>query len=783
LKQSPLPPRVGRYEIVDRLGAGGMGEVYLATDPLLQRTVAVKVLPGGDEELRERFNREARSAASLRHTNVVTIYDIGEDHGQPFIAMEFVDGESMAEIIHRKAPLTVAQRLQMIIELCAGLGHAHRVGIIHRDIKPGNMMITIEGTLKVLDFGLARLLASASQTGLTRAGTVLGTPHYMSPEQIEGTPVDQRSDIFSVGLVLYELLSYQKAFSGESAHVVLHNILHKTPTPIRELLPTIDLELERIVAKGLEKSPPSRYQALEQLSSDLDRVRGRLTDETDVSTVVRPSRLGVRQRESDRRAGRTPGGTPRNLEALAQRRVAQVEAHLAKAATHFTDGDFAAAISECENALLLDPRADRALDLLDRAQLAIEDAQAGRWLQEARALLSSGELTSADALIEQSLKLRPDSAEAQVLQRASKERRRERERELERRHATQAAIARARMHLSAGAFEAAMRAASEALSHDAANADALQVKNDCVTALENARRDPTTQLEPVRPQPMIAGALRDLHRDLSQQQVRTIEREQEAPASVPSVDHNEAQADGDHQERGLGWFIPALVIVVSLLAGVILWALLHSRETPSVVSGHEPTPIPSRQASSPTTKGTAFKEAEKRIEAAWEQFTRGDPAGALKTALAVPASLRNDSATRLFVSIRDDADGRARATRAAAEAAGKSAHPAFKQADLQYSYGLQTAASDIPTGVAILEDVVRLYKEAINETPASKRRRPTIAEQAAHHVQQGEEHHFWGRYEEAAKSFESALKVDPRDTRAIDGLTRTLKAQAAQKKR
>jgi serine/threonine-protein kinase len=211
---SSLPARVGRYEVVERLGTGGMGVVYLATDPLLRRTVAVKVLPVENDELRERFAREGRSAAALRHNNIVTIYDVGEDQGHPFIAMEFIDGESMAEMIRRRAPLTMPRRLQLMSELCAGLGYAHRNGIVHRDIKPANLMITSEGGLKILDFGLARLIAEPTLGALSGVATLLGTPHYLAPEQIAGAPADHASDIFSVGLVLYEFVSYRRAFPG-----------------------------------------------------------------------------------------------------------------------------------------------------------------------------------------------------------------------------------------------------------------------------------------------------------------------------------------------------------------------------------------------------------------------------------------------------------------------------------------------------------------------------------------------------------------------------------------
>ena len=199
-----------------------MGTVYLARDPQLARTLAIKVLlvDSGHDELRERFAREARSAAALRHPNIVTIYDVGEQAGQPFIAMEYVNGESVAEMIRRRAPIALERKLELIQELYEGLAYAHKSGIIHRDIKPSNLMVTADGDLKILDFGLARL-KGAADSGLTQTGFIIGTPYYMSPEQIEGRLIDQRSDIFAAGLVMYELLTYQKAFSADVPWAVL----------------------------------------------------------------------------------------------------------------------------------------------------------------------------------------------------------------------------------------------------------------------------------------------------------------------------------------------------------------------------------------------------------------------------------------------------------------------------------------------------------------------------------------------------------------------------------
>jgi serine/threonine-protein kinase len=271
-----LPVQIGRYQILDRLGEGGMGVVYLARDPELQRTIAIKMLSGGgdaeyDGEMRERFAREARSAAGLKHNHIVTIYDIGEDQNRPFIAMEFLDGESMAQLIERRAQMSVERKMRLALELCSGLGHAHRLGLIHRDMKPANLMITSEGALKILDFGLARAISKVTNADLTQVGMLMGTPHYMSPEQVLGQPVDQRSDIFSVGAVLYELFTYRRAFEAATLPLVLHQILQGEPAPIRSMAPSVAPDLERAIAKALHKNPDNRYQSLTALAADLEQ--------------------------------------------------------------------------------------------------------------------------------------------------------------------------------------------------------------------------------------------------------------------------------------------------------------------------------------------------------------------------------------------------------------------------------------------------------------------------------------------------------------------------------
>src|SRR5262249_52448398 len=219
------PAAIGRYEIIDALGRGGMGVVYRARDPRIGRMVAIKLLRISDEGIAERFLQEARSAGNLNHRNIVTIYDYGEHEEQPFIVMEFVDGTTLAEQIRKQARLTLGRKLDLVLQLAAGLDYAHGNGIIHRDVKPANLITDRSGVLKILDFGIARV----ADSGLTQSGVMMGTPNYMSPEQITGAPVDRRSDIFAVGLVFYELLAYRPAFAGETAHSVIHSIVNDAP--------------------------------------------------------------------------------------------------------------------------------------------------------------------------------------------------------------------------------------------------------------------------------------------------------------------------------------------------------------------------------------------------------------------------------------------------------------------------------------------------------------------------------------------------------------------------
>jgi RNA polymerase sigma factor (sigma-70 family) len=277
---------IGRYQIVECIGSGGMGAVYLARDPWLDRPVAIKLLREeiDSSELRERFGREARAAARLTHRNIVSIYDVGDHGGRPFIAMEFVPGETLAQHIRRQT-LPLDRRLALIEELCDGLEHAHRAGVVHHDIKPQNLMLTPEGVLKILDFGIARLV-EVHPPSLTPTHVILGSVSYMSPERFGGQIVDHRSDIFAVGAVLYELLSGKKAFPGNVGDGVIQHILLEAPEPLPLLCPGLDPDIAGIVDRALKKDAQDRYPDVTTMRRDVASARQRVVEAASTPLAV-----------------------------------------------------------------------------------------------------------------------------------------------------------------------------------------------------------------------------------------------------------------------------------------------------------------------------------------------------------------------------------------------------------------------------------------------------------------------------------------------------------------
>ncbi|HEX2801712.1 MAG TPA: protein kinase, partial [Phenylobacterium sp.] len=356
--------QIGRYEVKRTLGRGGMGTVYVAHDPVLGRMVAIKLFSADVDlpDAGQRFAREARSAAALNHPNIVTIFDFGENDTQPFIVMEYVQGDSLAEIIRTRAEVPVADKLRWIEGLCAGLAYAHRMSVVHRDIKPANLMIDRSGRLRILDFGIARMIGTASNTAM-----LLGTPGYTAPEQIRGEPVDHRADIFAAGVVLYELVALREAFPGEAAVTIMHRVLNEEPAPLSEVIPEVRPEIVAICARALNKQPGERFESAEQMREAVSRVRVELDMEAGLTIIpgavqrdVPPAPDIERPPVEARPAtGSTPARRPTgprrtDRESLARRRADLLATEVQIGRERLQRGDIEGARESCLRALTVD---------------------------------------------------------------------------------------------------------------------------------------------------------------------------------------------------------------------------------------------------------------------------------------------------------------------------------------------------------------------------------------------------------------------------------------------
>jgi serine/threonine protein kinase len=370
---APTPPEshqttlVGRtvshYQVLSLLGAGGMGEVYLARDSRLDRTVALKILPGElaeDPQRMQRFALEAKAASALNHPNVATIYDVGESDGLRFIVMEHVEGETISVRIGR--PLTPSEVVDIAVQAADALDVAHAKGITHRDIKPANLMVTHRGHVKVLDFGVAKVNRSEEDSPkgdwtvepVTAAGSVVGSGPYMSPEQIMGGEVDPRSDVFSLGVVIYQMATGQLPFSGSRRAEMMDHILHAAPEPMTRLNPDLPLELERITLKCLDKRTDDRYQSARELLTDLWPLKRQL-DANRARVTPDPMRL-----ELLRRSVSHPGDTikPDDASIIDAARLSEASELVARGWAHLRSASFFEifdAVSAFQAATVIDP--------------------------------------------------------------------------------------------------------------------------------------------------------------------------------------------------------------------------------------------------------------------------------------------------------------------------------------------------------------------------------------------------------------------------------------------
>ena len=329
----------GRYEILDKLGEGAMGVVYRARDSAIGRIVALKMLSaevGAEEELHQRFQREAEAIGRLNHPNVVTVYDLGHAEGQLYMAMELLEGEDLRSLIESRAEIPLADRVRILMQICEGLGYAHSRGVVHRDVKPANIHVSANGKVKLLDFGLARV---AARETITRRGVILGTPDYMAPEQAMGKGVDRRSDVFSAGAVFYEFLTLEKPFKGKTLHAVLYQIIQEEPDPLLTMNPEIPVRLAAVVHGMLRKDPDKRYATLEDVGRELAAIHDALRRSRSRSALPQPA---------------PPAGEDARI---------RVRDHVARARAHLEAGRTTDAIREAADALAVDPASDEAAEI------------------------------------------------------------------------------------------------------------------------------------------------------------------------------------------------------------------------------------------------------------------------------------------------------------------------------------------------------------------------------------------------------------------------------------
>lgn len=413
-----MSTKIGKYDVLEILGRGGMGVVYKAYDPILDREVALKTMTAEglkDPVLRERFYREARAAGKLRHPNIVTIYELGEENNIPYIAMEYLTGTDIHHMIRMHEEVSFERKLRLVIQLCRGLSYAHKAGIVHRDIKPSNIRLTEDLQVKILDFGIARLVTSQT---MTTDGMVLGTIQYMSPEQVRGLHVDRKSDIFAAGIILYEILTYKKPFDGDNTATILYKIVNEPPNkmvpPLDEQFPVI----KRVMEKTLDKDPARRYFSSDEMADDLEeflRSFAPVTKPGVALTVEYSSVIGTQETKmpatpvAEEKRPPTPYKTdPRAIDMLRTAKRLIVEGHSVQA------------ISSLRHALEVDPQNSEAAQLMHMVEQDIKRAETEELLKQGQEYLKEDRYDIALKAFEKILKMNPNHSKAKMLLEAVK---------------------------------------------------------------------------------------------------------------------------------------------------------------------------------------------------------------------------------------------------------------------------------------------------------------------------------------------------------------------------
>jgi serine/threonine protein kinase len=431
----PLIQKIGKYIVIDEIGSGGMGVVYRAQDLALNRTVAIKMLKraglaDGKSALMEQFfARELRATASLQHRNIVTVYESGEQDGNPYLVMECLDGEPVSRIISERRPMSIVDKLELLVQVCDGLQHAHdrKPQVIHRDIKPANIILSRDGTAKIVDFGIARVVGV--ETSTLQTGQLLGSLPYLSPEQINSMPIDSRTDIFSTGVMLYELLTYSLPFHANEAAAVFVKILREDPLPLSEYLEEVPPELQACVNRALAKKTQDRYQAAEELGFDLLQIQKKIKQglaadfmqkaesamqRGDLERVKLHLQEILRLDRHHEQANRLLAEVRKGIQE--QQRSAQIAQMRSQAQVALAGQQYEEALGCAEQALQLDPDDQVSMALREEIQKSISLSKAVREsLRRAESALYAGDFEEGREAVSAALRLDPISAEAQAL--------------------------------------------------------------------------------------------------------------------------------------------------------------------------------------------------------------------------------------------------------------------------------------------------------------------------------------------------------------------------------
>ncbi len=545
--------KLGKYSIVEKLGEGAMGAVYKAYDEILDRYVAIKTMAEDikwDPELKLRFYREARSAAGLHHPNIVTIHDLGEEGKITYIVMEFLQGKDLKDIIREKPPLALEKKLAIIAQVCEGLNHAHLAGIIHRDIKPGNIHFSADGNVKIVDFGIARIPAS----DLTRSGVRLGTPIYMSPEQIRGEAYDERSDMFSTGIVFYELVTYVHPFRDKNIAKTLDNLLFQNHFPFAEQCPEAPPALWPIISTSLAKEPAKRFPSMAEMGracrgllvemnaasrkmmSDLSAVAPRLLQAA--SRPGAPPRLGSLLQETQTALGmREPpdhATLKRLLDSLAEERVPVQQVEVSSVSREGRIPDASPLPPEAPPPAVVAPPPDP------------DDVRGRDLLHAGQALLQEERLDEALTILHQAVRLLGENQElAQALAEANR-------RTAERKQVQIAALVdRARLALASRQYTSAIEALNEVLQQEPGHAEAAELRHQAVAEAEAEREQQARQAEGEREK---ASGLKLLSEGKFPESITALRRAADLLGSNPEIERALREAgekDKAEQQRRL----------------------------------------------------------------------------------------------------------------------------------------------------------------------------------------------------------------------------------------